>query len=71
MTVIALDTDILVRLANPADPTHPVAPGAVAKLSTAGEPLCISPQNIYEFWSTGTRPLSARGAGAPRSRLLG
>lgn len=59
--MIALDTNILLRLADPSSALHPVAAAAVAKLQATGEPLVIFPQNVYEFWSTATRPLKANG----------
>lgn len=61
--MILLDTNILIRYAQPTDSAHPVATAAVTALQAAGETLCLVPQNLYEFWTTATRPLSANGLG--------
>jgi predicted nucleic acid-binding protein len=61
--VIALDSNILLRYAKSTDLQHPVAVSAMSKLRAAGEVLVIFPQNIYEFWSTATRPQTANGFG--------
>jgi len=56
-----LDTTFLVRLANTSDPLHGVAVAALSELCQRDELLFIAPQNLIEFWSVGTRPLSANG----------
>jgi predicted nucleic acid-binding protein len=61
--VIALDTNLLLRLADPTSGQHSVAVAAVGKLWAAGESLVIFPQNVYEFWSTATRPPKSNGLG--------
>jgi predicted nucleic acid-binding protein len=58
-----LDTSILVRLANAADPQHAVAAGAVLELHRRGEVLQITPQVLVEFRNVATRPKTANGAG--------
>ncbi len=58
--MIVVDTNIFVHAANPPDPLHPVAKGALAKLRQRGETLCLAPQNLVEFWSVATRPASNR-----------
>ncbi len=60
---ILADTNILLRLANAADPQHVLASNAATKLFTANEELFVVPQNIYEFWSAATRPTSVNGLG--------
>lgn len=57
----ALDANILLRYVNRAHPLHPTVRAAVRTLRGQGEPLFMLPQNVYEFWSVGTRPVSARG----------
>jgi predicted nucleic acid-binding protein len=54
--MILLDTNILVRSTNSADPLHSSAKRAVDVLRTRGERLIIVPQNLYEFWAVATRP---------------
>jgi predicted nucleic acid-binding protein len=57
--VILLDTNLLARMTNAADPQCAAARLAVQKLSSGNEQLVIVPQNLYEFWAVATR---ARGA---------
>lgn len=61
--MIALDTNVILRFSKTSDPQFPVVSRAIAKLEATGEELCIFPQNLYEFWATATRPLSANGFG--------
>jgi len=62
---IALDANVLLRLAQKQHPFYPVARRAVLKLNlklkAEGEAVCYLPQNVVEFWSVLTRPASARG----------
>ena len=60
---ILLDTNILIRSSQPADPSHQVALDAVASLRARSEVLCLVPQSFYEFWAVSTRPLSQNGHG--------
>ncbi len=59
----ALDTNILLRYVDTADPAHPTADRAVAALAAAGETLVLVPQNLYEFWAAATRPAANNGLG--------
>ncbi len=58
-----IDTTILVRLANAADPRYSVAAHAVLELHRRGEVLHITPQVLIEFRNVATRPKTANGAG--------
>ena len=69
--MIALDTNVLLRLADPMSGQHPVAMAAVGKLRSAGESLVIFPQTVYEFWSTATRPPRVNGLGLTVPACLG
>jgi predicted nucleic acid-binding protein len=60
---VLLDTNILLRLAQPHHPNAPVAIGALRALRAANQPLHITQQNIVEFWAVATRPISANGLG--------
>lgn len=62
MTIL-LDTNILLRLTNTADPASAVTHMAVGALVGAGYAIHIVPQNLFEFWSVATRPLSINGLG--------
>jgi predicted nucleic acid-binding protein len=56
-----VDTNVLVRLAVPADPRHLSARRAVEAL--AGEGLCVASQNLVELWNVVTRPVENNGLG--------
>ena len=56
-----VDTNILVRLAVPADPRHLSARRSVDAL--AGEGLYAAGQNFIEFWNVATRPVEKNGLG--------
>ena len=56
-----VDTNILLRLVEPAHSMHPVAAGAFESLLSLDEAICALPQNIAEFWNVLTRPATARG----------
>jgi len=56
-----VDTNVLVRLAVPADPRHLLARHAVEALS--GEGLWVTSQNLVEFWNVATRPVENNGLG--------
>lgn len=58
-----LDTNILARLAQPGHPMNRTTVDALAALRRRGDNLFIVPQNLYEFWAIGTRPLAQNGLG--------
>jgi predicted nucleic acid-binding protein len=60
---ILLDTNILLRLAQPHHPGASVAARALRTLRAANETLHITQQNIVEFWVVTTRPVAANGLG--------
>jgi predicted nucleic acid-binding protein len=60
---VLLDSNILGRLANLHDSSYAVATDAVAKLERVGDELFLTPQNLIEFRSFATRPLSLNGLG--------
>lgn len=57
------DTNIILRLAEPAHPMHGTALKAVTKLFSDGQNLCLLPQNLIEFWNVATRPANKNGFG--------
>lgn len=62
--MILLDSNILLRLVKATDAAFPSVSTAVTTLLSAGEMLCIVPQNLYEFWAVATRPVvGANGLG--------
>ena len=58
-----VDTDVLLRAAQPSHPAHAAAAGAVRSLLARGERLCVLPQNLIEFWAVATRPAESNGLG--------
>jgi predicted nucleic acid-binding protein len=58
-----VDTSVLARLANTADPFHAVAAHAVMELHRGGEVLHITAQNLVEFRNLATRPKAVNGLG--------
>jgi predicted nucleic acid-binding protein len=55
---VLVDTNILIRLAQPHHPGAPVAARALRTLRGANEQ-----QNLVEFWAVTTRPAAANGLG--------
>jgi predicted nucleic acid-binding protein len=60
---VLLDTNILLRLAQPHHPNAPAAARALRALRANNEMLHITQQNIVEFWAVATRPITANGLG--------
>ena len=61
---VLLDTNILTRLANPAQvELHDVAEASVDALRKMGHVPSLLPQNLYEFWVVATRPSDVNGLG--------
>src|SRR5437867_5644146 len=58
-----LDTNILLRIAQPSHPMHQQARKCVQSLLRRKEPVYIVPQVVYEFWVVATRPVSNNGLG--------
>lgn len=60
---VLLDSNILLRLAQPHHPNAPVAASALRALCTSTQTLHITQQNIVEYWAVATRPEAANGLG--------
>jgi len=60
---VLLDTNILLRLAQPLHPNAPVAVRALIALRAANQTLHITQQNVVEFWAVATRPVAVNGLG--------
>jgi predicted nucleic acid-binding protein len=58
---VLVDTGILLRLLDRADPQHFDIRTAIRRLRMQGDVLSVATQNIAEFWNVSTRPSSARG----------
>jgi predicted nucleic acid-binding protein len=60
---VLIDTNVLLRRTQPNHEHHAAAMDSVARLLAAGEMVCVTPQNIAEFWNVVTRPVTANGLG--------
>ena len=68
MALALIDTNVLLRGAEPHHPMFHVALTAVDVLRTRGDQTCIVAQNIVEFRAVATRPVAANGLGWSQSR---
>jgi len=57
------DTNLLLRIADPASQQHRIATDALAQLLARDDEVYLTPQNFIEFWAVATRPLEANGFG--------
>jgi predicted nucleic acid-binding protein len=60
---ILIDTNILLRRAQPDHPSHTAALDSVARVLGAGETVYFTFQNISEFWNVATHPIEKNGLG--------
>lgn len=67
---ILLDTNILLRRAQPLHPSHALAVDSVAALLAAREAVHFTLQNIAEFWNVATRPAQHNGLGLSTALTL-
>ena len=58
-----VDTNLLLRAAQPDHPVHTQARDAVRELLERGEELVLTRQNLVEFWVVATRVAGANGLG--------
>ncbi len=58
-----VDTNILLRSAQPTHSLFPQATRAVSRLMKAGQTIYFCSQNIAEFWNVATRPADRNGLG--------
>jgi len=62
--MILVDTNILLRLAQPGNPHRQPARDAISLLTVRdGESFAIAPQNLYEMYVVCSRPISVNGFG--------
>jgi predicted nucleic acid-binding protein len=67
---VLVDTNILLRSAQPNHPLCPQATRAVSKLIRQGDAVFFCPQNIAEFWNVATRPADLNGLGLSHEEAL-
>jgi predicted nucleic acid-binding protein len=65
-----LDTGILLRLVDGSDPKHSVVRQAVDGLVARRGDLCITSQNLAEYWNVATRPIANNGLDLPPASAL-
>ena len=64
---ILADTNILLRRVQRTNPHHRDAWDAVTRIAGRGDVLCVTAQNLIEFWAVCTRPLENNGLGLLQS----
>jgi predicted nucleic acid-binding protein len=60
---VLVDTNILLRMAQPVHPHCRLARGSVAVFRGRGETQYLAAQNLMEFWCVATRPAGENGLG--------
>lgn len=60
---VLVDTNVLLRSAQPSHPLSSQAVHAVSKLIRQNESVFFCSQNIAEFWNVATRPVERNGLG--------
>ena len=63
MATYLADTNLLLRLADPASLQHSIATQSLAGLLARSDEVFLTPQNFIEFWAVATRPVEANGFG--------
>ena len=63
MATYLIDTNILLRIADPKSEKRALALQALEKLADEGHALCITSQVVTEFWSVAIRPPNVNGLG--------
>jgi len=58
-----VDSNLLLRLAEPGHPSHTVALRSLSNLRGQNSVIYACPQNCTEFWAVATRPIAANGLG--------
>jgi predicted nucleic acid-binding protein len=59
---VLVDTNLLLRSLQPGNPHFQIAVDAIAQLRQT-ERICVTAQNLYEFWAVCTRPANVNGMG--------
>ena len=67
---VLLDTNILLRSAQPSHPLCPQATRAVSNLLRKKDAVFFCSQNISEFWNVATRPAEMNGLGFSHEEAL-
>ena len=70
MTDYLVDTNILLRRVQPSSPQRPLVRQAMRTLAGRGDRLCITAQNLHEFWSVATRSVARNGLGLTAAQTV-
>jgi len=65
---VFIDTNILLRAAQPLHALHETAIHSVSSLIASGEALMVTPQVLAEYWNAATRPTAKNGLGLSQDR---
>lgn len=60
---VLVDTNVLLRRAQPDHPSYAVAFASIERILSREEPAFFTPQVIAEFWNVATRPVDRNGLG--------
>jgi predicted nucleic acid-binding protein len=60
---VLVDTNVLLRAVQRQHPACRIAINALKTLRQQSDILCVSPQNVAEFWNVCTRPTDVNGMG--------
>jgi predicted nucleic acid-binding protein len=67
---ILLDTNVVLRTAEPGHAQFRMSSDAIELLRQRGHECVIVPQVLYEFWSVATRPVALSPANVPSGTLI-
>jgi predicted nucleic acid-binding protein len=67
---VLVDTNVLLRSAQPNHPSYSQATLAVSRLMRRNDELFFCSQNIAEFWNVATRPVDRNGLGLSLDEVL-
>ena len=67
---VLVDTNVLLRSAQPSHPLCPQATYAVSKLLRQKDAVFFCSQNIAEFWNVASRPAEMNGLGFSQEEIL-
>ncbi len=68
--MLLTDTNILLRALYPDHPHYALAKRALKTLRHRAEVLCVTPQNIIEFWTVATRTREHNGLGLQLAQVV-
>jgi predicted nucleic acid-binding protein len=60
---VLVDTNVVLRFADAADPLHPAVVRCLGECAAAGRTLCVFQQCLVEAWAVMTRPKKSNGLG--------